>query len=175
MRCPECNTEVNEKRKYCPNCGAPMPQENKGKETKEDLKLSRGMMIFIVVGLALLIAIGVTYNMIHAEDPEYVRTQIDPDSNLMEKNGPTFDTVAIDVQKRDSIKKAENLEAEKLLNSIRKKKQETTESTDGEQSGESGEEQSSTSSESESSASTEQAKPSTPTTPKPSVEAIEME
>ena len=70
MRCPECNTEVNEKRKYCPNCGAPMPQENKGKETKEDLKLSRGMMIFIVVGLALLIAIGVTYNMIHAEDPE---------------------------------------------------------------------------------------------------------
>ena len=90
-----------------------------------NVKLSRGMMIFIVVGLALLIAIGVTYNMIHAEDPEYVRTQIDPDSNLMEKNGPTFDTVAIDVQKRDSIKKAENLEAEKLLNSIRKKKQET--------------------------------------------------
>lgn len=132
MKCPECNTEVTGGKRHCPNCGAPMPQPDKNGEsgkkgTQSEPELGRGMTIFIIAGLIILAAFGACYYMIRSDAPEHFRTVIEPDTNLAEKNGPKFDTHAVDTAKRDSINKAERLEAEKLFNSIRHKNTENIE------------------------------------------------
>ena len=120
MKCPECNTEINDsKRRFCPNCGAPVNDNDKHKD--DEPKLSRGLMIFIAAAILFLIAYGTISYMNHKDDPEYFRTAIEPDSNLADKNTVKFDTLVPDTTKRDSIQRAEKREAERILNSIRKK------------------------------------------------------
>lgn len=186
MRCPECNTEIHDpKRHFCPNCGSPVVPENEGtteqksevaKERKHDEpQLSRGMMIFIVAGILFLIGFSLFQYVAHKNDPEYTRTMIDPDSTLADKNTVKFDTLVPDTAKRDSIQRAEKREAEKILNSIRKKPvEETSESnTEKDQSSEG------TTTESTSSPTTEatapSAEPAPIVAPKPKVEQIENE
>lgn len=193
MRCPECNTEITDpKSRFCPNCGLPIdnqPQalqeespsqekreEEQSKGRKGEPQLSRGMMIFIVVGILFLIIFGSYQYLAHKDDPEYFRTAIDPDSNLADKNAVKFDTLVPDTNKRDSIQRAEKREAEKILNSIRKKpaeesSNEGSSSTDNSQGGES-QEGGSTSASENSSTTTESAPISAP---KPKIEQLENE
>lgn len=170
MKCPECHTEVDEKLRYCPECGSPMPEKKEaekpqGKEDNEP-KLGKKMMIFIIAGMTFLIIFGFMYCMNHKNDPDYFRTLIDPDSTLADKDLVVFDTVAIDTAEAKKAEKEEKKEAEKIFNSIRRKaepeeKKETTEA--------SGEETTTPESQSQPAA------PAPEAAPTPKVEAIETE
>jgi len=175
MRCPECNTEVKDNKRHCPNCGAPIPQQDREKNTHDEPRLGRGMMVFIIAGLIILTVFGTAYYMIHSDDPDYFRTVIEPDTNNMEKNVPKFDVIAVDTAKRDSIKKAEKLEAEKLFNSIRHKSVENTE-TEEESATENANETEQVNEEKETAPTTsEPSGTNTQSAPKPNIEPIETE
>ena len=179
MRCPECNTEIKDPTtRFCPECGTPLKEQSTESQDKKnnsnnEPQLSRGMMIFIFVGLLFLIFFGTYQYVTHRDDPEYFRTAIDPDSNLADKNTVKFDTVAPDTAKRDSIKKAEKREAEKILNSIRKKPAEESKSESSESGAESkSEETAPSTTETTAPAASE---PAPISVPKPKVEQIENE
>ena len=100
--CKECLTEFDGRMKYCPSCGAPASeamdiveepqaaaptaQPSAGSDAEhdpdDDLRLGKGMKVFIVVGLLLLACIGIFQYMAHRNDPEYTRTLIDPTQRL---------------------------------------------------------------------------------------------
>lgn len=191
MKCPECQTEVDEKLKYCPNCGAPVPQHaenaasdqqaenataakaspkpSQSKAVKEEPRLGKKMMIFIVVGLALILIFCVVHCISHRNDPEYFRTAIEPDSTLADKDLVVFDTVAVDSDAAKKAEKEEKKEAEKIYNSIRRKTepkkepQNTDNNSDNQEAG--------------TSSSSEGQTPATPevVAPTPKVESIETE
>lgn len=191
MKCPECQTEVDEKLKYCPNCGAPVPQHaenaasaqqaenataaktspkpSQSKAVKEEPRLGKKMMIFIVVGLALILIFCVVHCISHRNDPEYFRTAIEPDSTLADKDLVVFDTVAVDSAAAKKAEKEEKKEAEKIYNSIRRKSepkeepQNTDNNSDNQEAG--------------TSSSSEGQTPATPevVAPTPKVESIETE
>ena len=126
MRCPNCNTEVDEKELRCPHCGAELHQFDDDEPT-----IGRGMVIFIIIGTIFLVTFGALYYQNHKNDPEYTQTAIEPDPNLAEKNVVKFDTAFRNPIKKDSMAEEEAKEAEKVLNSIRgkagKRKRETPE------------------------------------------------
>lgn len=83
-------------------------------------KLSYGMKIFLIVGTILVAGFFIFYLSIHGNDPEFLRTQIDPDSTLADKelvikqDTATKDTAAV-----DSANVEEQKQAAKVFNSIR--------------------------------------------------------
>lgn len=191
MKCPECQTEVDEKLKYCPNCGAPVPQHaenaasaqqaenataakaspkpSQSKAVKEEPRLGKKMMIFIVVGLALILIFCVVHCISHRNDPEYFRTAIEPDSTLADKDLVVFDTVAVDSAAAKKAEKEEKKEAEKIYNSIRRKSEPKEKPQNTESNSENQEAGTSNSSEGQT--------PATPevVAPTPKVESIETE
>ena len=78
------------------------------------------MKIFIAIGTVFLVAFGIMYYFAHRNDPDYFRTQIEPDSNLVVKPVIPVDTTSSDTLSKDSIDKEENEKAARLMNSIRK-------------------------------------------------------
>lgn len=134
MKCPECNTEINDNEQYCPNCGAPIPHSDSYKD--DNPQLGKGLVIFIVIGTIFLIIFGVLYYNNHKNDPEYTQTAIEPDSNLAESHNSNITTEQKDTTTQDSNEtKEEDVAAEKVFNSIRKQtiprhiKEETEEKT----------------------------------------------
>ena len=135
------------------------------------------MMIFIAVGLVVVIAYGIATYLYHRNDPEYTRTTIEPDSTLADKNTVKFDTLVPDTAKRDSIRRAEKREAEKILNSIRKKPVEKTGDDEGKESSTEGatSTDNSTTPSSETTTTPSEPAPAPITAPKPRVEQVENE
>lgn len=117
MKCPNCNTEIQDNEQQCPHCGTPLHQQ----EYEDEPTLGRGLVIFIIIGTIFLVAFGFLYYQNHKNDPEYTQTAIEPDSNLAEKNVVKFDTVATDTVPKDSLDAQEEVQAEKVFNSIRGK------------------------------------------------------
>ena len=115
MKCPKCNNEVNEQEKNCPNCNSPLNNNDK----KNGPTLSRGLVVFIIIGTIFLVAFGFYYYGQHKNDPEYTQTAIEPDSNLADNDKAKFDTIARDTTAKDSTDSQEEEQAEKVFNSIR--------------------------------------------------------
>lgn len=89
-------------------------QENNGP------KLSKGLKIFLVVGTVFMILFSVVYYATHSGSSEYFRTQIEPDSNLADKELIVKqDTIRRDTAAADSANKEEVEQAKKVFNSIR--------------------------------------------------------
>lgn len=167
MKCPECNAEVNGKMRYCQQCGAPLPEnKNKDKEKGGEPQLSRGMMIFIAVGLSLVVVLSVAQFILHHNDPDYVRTLIEPDSTLADRDELHFEAAQkVDTAAAAKAEEQEKKEAEKMFNSIRRQPKE-----------EKAEEETSASGESAESAAEPKAEaPAAEAAPAPKVEAIETE
>ena len=116
MKCKNCQTEVNENEQQCPNCGAPLHDDC------NEPTISRGLVVFIVIGTVFLVGYGFFYYFNHMHDPKYTLTSIEPDSNLAEKNTVKIDTIALGTLDKDSLDKEEAKQAEKVLNSIRGKR-----------------------------------------------------
>ena len=116
MKCKNCQTEVNENEQQCPNCGAPLHDDC------NEPTISRGLVVFIVIGTVFLVGYGFFYYFNHMHDPKYTLTSIEPDSNLAEKNTVKLDTIALGTLDKDSLDKEEAKQAEKVLNSIRGKR-----------------------------------------------------
>ena len=116
MKCPYCHNEIEDDATRCPYCGK---QLNQGQASGEP-ELSRGMKIFIAIGTVFLVAFGIMYYFAHRNDPDYFRTQIEPDSNLVVKPVIPVDTTSSDTLSKDSIDKEENEKAARLMNSVRK-------------------------------------------------------
>ena len=55
MRCPNCNTEINEKANHCPHCGTPIPRK------EDEPTLGRGIVTFIIIGTFSLVGFGFFY------------------------------------------------------------------------------------------------------------------
>ena len=178
MKCPECNTYYADMLSHCPNCGAPAPRRQKTRTTKKDddiptgkpvddhPQLGRGMMVFIVVGLALLIAFFTFDYMSHRNDPDYFRTLIDPDTTLADRDEVRFEQAPIDTVAAAKEEAEAKREAENMYKSIRHEA-EPEESTEETVTTEATESESATSTEATPSA----AEPSP--APAPKVEVIE--
>jgi len=52
MRCPNCNTEINENANHCPHCGTPIPRK------EDEPTLGRGIVTFIIIGTFSLVGFG---------------------------------------------------------------------------------------------------------------------
>lgn len=138
--CKECLTEFDGRMKYCPSCGAPASeamdiveepqaaaptaQPSVGSDAEhdpdDDLRLGKGMKVFIVVGLLLLACIGIFQYMAHRNDPEYTRTLIDPDSTLADRDLLILDTTSVDTAEAKKAEQEERKEAERVYNNIRR-------------------------------------------------------
>ena len=174
MKCPHCHTENEPGSSFCQNCGQPLPIEI---EDDDNPQLALGTKIFIVVGLIILIGSSVFYYGFHHNDPEYVKTQIEPDSALADKFDVTFDTIPADTANADSTKKSEDENAKKIFNSVRGRytKPVTTEtpSETGDEATETGTEGTEGEGATSSEASTKAPAASTSTPTKPKVEMLE--
>ncbi len=119
MICPECKSNVNDELKYCPECGAPLPKKKKQAADNGEPKLRRPMIIFIIVGTALLILLSIlSYTNFSGQSGKAIA--FDPDTTLLGKEKPAYEEMPSDTAKADSIDKAEKEEAKKVYNSIRK-------------------------------------------------------
>lgn len=116
MKCRNCHTEVNEKEQQCPHCGAPLHND------KDEPTIGRALVIFIIIGTVFLVGFGFFYYFNHKNDPKFTLTSIEPDSNLAEKNAVKLDTLVRDMLSKDSLEDEEAKQAEKVLNSIRGKR-----------------------------------------------------
>lgn len=116
MKCPKCNTENDKSQKVCTQCGTPL-----GNKGKDDPKLSKVTLGYIIIGTLLLMVFGFIYYNNHINDPEFLRTPnyLEPDSSLVEKNDVVIDTLSSDTIANDSNDEAEKEEAAKIYNSIR--------------------------------------------------------
>ncbi len=54
-------------------------------DNNNDPKLSKGLRIFIVVGTIIIVLFSAFYYTSHSGGSEYTRTEIEPDSNLADK------------------------------------------------------------------------------------------
>lgn len=113
MKCPNCHHDVEEGLGRCPHCGNEI-------EEIDHPQLNIITKLFIVVGLVVLFFCGIFYYTIHRNDPEYVRTQIDPDSTLADQFDVKFDTLPVDTSTAND-KKADEEQAAKVFSSIRGK------------------------------------------------------
>lgn len=161
MKCPNCQSELAEGLSQCPECGHTLNQVGEVDEPK----LSLFTKIFIVVGLVALIGCGVTYYMMHKDDPEYTRTKIDPDSTLADQFDVKFDTVKVDTASAEE--KEEEKKATEVYNSIRRPAQEETVAEEADI------EDQPTQESTETAEPTAPAAPTTPEAPEPKVESIE--
>lgn len=94
--------------------------ENKENGNDKGPKLSRGLKIFIIAGTVFLIGFSVVYYATHNGSSEYYRTQIEPDSDLADKELVVKqDTIRRDTAAADSANKEEEEQAKKVFNSIR--------------------------------------------------------
>ncbi len=169
MKCPKCNNEVNEQEKNCPNCNSPLNNNDK----KNGPTLSRGLVVFIIIGTIFLVAFGFYYYGQHKNDPEYTQTAIEPDSNLADNDKAKFDTIAIDITAKDSADNQEEEQAEKVFNSIRRSNRTSHKSSHEESSSSNSDRQSSSPEHSSSSAG--EIQPIAPAASKPRIESIEMD
>ena len=84
MICPECKSNVNDELKYCPECGAPLPKKKKQAADNGEPKLRRPMIIFIIVGTALLILLSIlSYTNFSGQSGKAIA--FDPDTTLLGK------------------------------------------------------------------------------------------
>ena len=191
MRCPECNTEIQGKSIRCPQCGTPLTSSNDSERLQEERRdsqsnhkrnmekdnsprLGKGMVVFIIAGIVSLVGFG-AFQMFFGDGNRITYTMIEPDSTLAEKSGPRFEVEAIDTAKRDSIKKAEKIETENMLKSMRRTTVVETEEDNAEENSEANS-QSANNDTPETKPSESGNSESTPaTTPKPHIEAIETE
>lgn len=191
MRCPECNTEIQGKSIRCPQCGTPLTSSNdserlqeerrdsqsnhkRSKEKDNSPRLGKGMVVFIIAGIVSLIGFG-AFQMFFGDGNRITYTMIEPDSTLAEKSGPRFEVETIDTAKRDSIKKAEKIETENMLKSMRRTTVVETEEDNAEENSEANS-QSANNDTPETKPSESGNSESTPaTTPKPHIESIETE
>lgn len=139
-------------------------------------KLSRGMKIFIIVGTILVAGFFIVYFSIHGNDPDYLRTQIEPDSTLADKELVIKqDTAKQDTAAVDSANEEEQKQAAKVYNSIRGNNRHKTadDADDNDEADESADE----SKEQSSDATSTTEKSQTPSQPKsetsPTVESVE--
>lgn len=89
-------------------------------QDKNDPKLSRGLKIFIIVGTVFLLIFSVVNYATHSGSAEYTHTEIEPDSNLADKELVVKqDTIRKDTAAADSANKEEEEQAKKVYNSIR--------------------------------------------------------
>lgn len=151
------------------------------KQDNNEPKLSHGMKIFIVVGTVFMVIFFVVYYASHSGSSEYYRTEIEPDSNLADKELVVKqDTLRKDTAAADSANKEEEEQAKKVYNSIRgnvrhKTASQEQESSDDEQSAEAtdGSTESAPASEGEKPATSQPATKSESSSKSPKVEAIE--
>ncbi len=114
MKCRNCNQKIKKDDKNCPKCDNTI--ENK---VDSEPTISRGLVIFIVIGTIFLVAYGIMYYNFHKNDPEYTQTSIEPDSTIADKNIVKFDTQQPDSLSKDSIDSEETKDAERVLKTIR--------------------------------------------------------
>ena len=89
-------------------------------DNNNDPKLSKGLRIFIVVGTIIIVLFSAFYYTSHSGGSEYTRTEIEPDSNLADKELVVKqDTLRRDTAAADSANKEEEEQAKKVYNSIR--------------------------------------------------------
>lgn len=132
------------------------------------------MVVFIIAGIVSLVGFG-AFQMFFGDGNRITYTMVEPDSTLAEKSGPRFEVEAIDTAKRDSIKKAEKIETENMLKSMRRTTVVETEEDNAEENSEANS-QSANNDTPETKPSESGNSESTPaTTPKPHIEAIETE
>lgn len=55
IKCSECGKEVSDKANTCPNCGAPIKEDEIKKEIKSSIKISKKLAIILIIALSLII------------------------------------------------------------------------------------------------------------------------
>lgn len=176
MKCPDCNTEIEDKEKKCPHCGEFLHNDYEHDE-EEEPTLRRSLVVFIIIGTIFLTGYGFFYYFNHQHDPEYTQTAIEPDSTLADKFVVTFDTVAIDTAAvKDSAEIVTEEEADKVFSSIRgKTRRKSHGARRNDASGSASSDAVSNASEGSTSTTESHSTPPSPAAPKPHVETIETE
>lgn len=55
IKCSECGKEVSDKANSCPNCGAPIKEDEIKKEINAGIKIGKKFAIILIVTLSLII------------------------------------------------------------------------------------------------------------------------
>lgn len=109
-------------------------------DSNNEPQLNKKLKVFIIVGTVFIVCFGIFYFTTHSGSSEFTRTQIEPDSNLADKELIVKqDTLRRDTAAADSANKEEEEQAEKLFNSIRGNNRHKSDSTETAQEPESGE------------------------------------
>ncbi len=55
IKCSECGKEVSDQASTCPNCGAPIKEDEIKKEIKAGIKISKKLAIILIIALSFII------------------------------------------------------------------------------------------------------------------------
>lgn len=61
IKCSECGKEVSDKANSCPNCGAPVKEDEIQEEIKTGIKVSKKLAIILIIALSLIIVVAFVY------------------------------------------------------------------------------------------------------------------
>lgn len=61
IKCSECGKEVSDKANSCPNCGAPVKEDEIQEEIKTGIKVSKKLAIILIIALSLIIVVAFVF------------------------------------------------------------------------------------------------------------------
>ena len=82
IKCSECGKEVSDKANACPNCGAPIKEDEIKKEVKAGIKVTKKLAIILIIALSLIIICAFIFGYFI---PSHTYTSLDENGNIQKE------------------------------------------------------------------------------------------
>ena len=82
IKCNECGKEVSDKANTCPNCGAPITEDEIKKEIKAGIYVTKKLAIVLIVALSLIILCTFIFGYFI---PAHTYTSLDDDGYMVKE------------------------------------------------------------------------------------------
>lgn len=82
IKCNECGKEVSDKANTCPNCGAPIKEDEIKKEINAGIKIGKKLAIILIIVLSLIIICAFIFGYFI---PAHTYITLDENGNIQEE------------------------------------------------------------------------------------------
>lgn len=82
INCSECGKEISDKANTCPNCGAPIKEDEIKREIKAGINITKKLAIVLIVALSLIIICAFIFGYFI---PAHTYTSLDSNGNIKQE------------------------------------------------------------------------------------------
>ena len=82
IKCNECGKEVSDKANTCPNCGAPIKEDEIKREIKTGIKVSKKLATILIIALSLIVIVAFVFGYFI---PSHTYITLDNNGNMVKE------------------------------------------------------------------------------------------